>query len=63
MAAHARLDGAAIALTGVVSTPDGATTLRGSAGGPAVDGERLGVALADDLLAKGAKAVLDASRG
>jgi hypothetical protein len=28
-----------------------------------VDGQRLGVALADELLAKGAKAVLDASRG
>jgi hydroxymethylbilane synthase len=50
-------------LTGVVSSPDGVTVLRGSATGPAVDGERLGVALADDLLAKGAKAVLDASRG
>jgi hypothetical protein len=37
--------------------------LRASAGAPAVDGERLGVTLADDLLAKGAKAVLDASRG
>jgi hypothetical protein len=37
--------------------------LRASSGGPAVDGERLGAALADDLLAKGAKAVLDASHG
>jgi hydroxymethylbilane synthase len=63
VAAHARLDGASLALTGVVSSPDGATTLRGSAAGPAVAGERLGAALADDLLIKGAKAVLDASRG
>jgi len=46
----------------VVSSPDGMTTLRASAEGPAADGERVGVTLADDLLAKGAKALLDASR-
>ena len=63
VAAHARLDGPSLVLTGVVSSPDGATMLRASAEGSAVDGERLGVALADELLAKGAKAVLDASRG
>lgn len=62
VAAHARLDGTALVLTGVVSTPDGTTTLRATATGPAADGERLGVTLADDLLVKGAKAVLDASR-
>lgn len=62
VAAHARLDGVSLLLTGVVSSPDGATVLRGSRGGPAVDGERLGVALAEDLLAKGATAVLDAIR-
>jgi hydroxymethylbilane synthase len=63
VAAHARLDGPSLVLTGVVSSPDGGTMLRASAEGSAVDGERLGVALADDLLTKGAKAVLDASRG
>ena len=63
VAAHARLDGEALVLTGVVSSLDGATMLRASTGGPAAAGERLGVALADELLAKGAKAVLDASRG
>jgi len=63
VAAHARLDGEALVLTGVVSSPDGAIMLRASTGGPAAAGERLGVALADELLAKGAKAVLDASRG
>jgi hydroxymethylbilane synthase len=63
VAAHARLDGENVALTGIVSSPDGATMLRASGGGPATAGERLGVALADELLAKGAKAVLDASRG
>jgi hydroxymethylbilane synthase len=63
VAAHARLDGGTLVLTGVVSSPDGATALRASNRGPAGDGERLGVALADELMAKGAKAVLDASRG
>ena len=63
MAAHARLDGGTLVLTGVVSSLDGATALRASNRGPAGDGERLGVALADELMAKGAKAVLDASRG
>jgi hydroxymethylbilane synthase len=63
VAAHARLDGETLVLTGVVSSPDGATMLRASTGGPAAAGERLGVALADELLTQGAKAVLDASRG
>ena len=63
MAAYARLDGGTLELTGVVSSPDGVIALRASNRGPAVDGGRLGVALADELLAKGAKAVLDASRG
>ena len=63
VAAHARLDDGTLQVTGVVSSPDGATTLRATMDGPEADGERLGVAVADDLLAKGAKAVLDASRG
>lgn len=62
VAAYGRLDDATLVLTGVVSSPDGATMLRATIEGPAATGERLGVALADELLAKGAKAVLDASR-
>ena len=63
VAAYARLDGGTLELTGVVSSPDGVIALRARNRGPAVDGGRLGAALADELLAKGAKAVLDASRG
>jgi hydroxymethylbilane synthase len=63
VAAYARLDGEMLALTGVVSSSDGATMLRATIEGPAATGERLGVTLADELLAKGAKAILDASRG
>ena len=62
VAGHARLDGSALTLTGVVAGPDGARVLRARAGGPGREAERLGVALADELLAKGAKALLDASR-
>ncbi|MGH7413896.1 MAG: hydroxymethylbilane synthase [Candidatus Rokuibacteriota bacterium] len=61
VAAYARLDGAALMLTGVVASPDGTAVLRASAGGPAEAGERLGTSLADEILAKGAKALLHAS--
>jgi hydroxymethylbilane synthase len=63
MAGHARLDGTALTLTGVVASLDGRTVLRDRSVGPARDAERLGASLAEALLAKGAKALLDASRG
>jgi len=63
VAGHARTDGAALTLTGVVASLDGTTVLRAGATGPAREAERLGEALADELLAKGAKALLDASHG
>jgi hydroxymethylbilane synthase len=60
MAGHARTAGSVLTLTGVVTSLDGATTLRASASGPAPDAERLGRTVADELLAKGARALLDA---
>ncbi|HSL47753.1 MAG TPA: hydroxymethylbilane synthase [Candidatus Deferrimicrobiaceae bacterium] len=63
VAGHARPEGEALVLTGVVASPDGSTVLRASASGPASTGERLGVTVAEELLAKGAEALLDASRG
>ena len=63
VAAHARTEGEAVVLTGLVASPDGSTVLRASAAGPAAAGERLGVTVAEELLAKGAEALLDASRG
>jgi hydroxymethylbilane synthase len=63
VAGHARIDGSALTLTGVVASLDGTTVLRAGATGPSREAERLGVALADELLAKGAKALLDASHG
>jgi len=61
VAGHARIDGVALTVTGVVASLDGTTMLRAGATGPAREAERLGMALADELLAKGAKALLDAS--
>jgi hydroxymethylbilane synthase len=63
VAGHARIDGSVLTLTGVVASLDGTTMLRAGATGPSREAERLGVALADELLAKGAKALLDASHG
>lgn len=63
VAGHARSEGSALTLTGVVASLDGARTLRSRASGPSRDAEQLGRAVADELLAKGARALLDAGRG
>ena len=60
VAGHARHDGAALTLTGVVASLDGATVLRWQASGGPPEAERLGTAVAEELLARGAKALLDA---
>jgi hydroxymethylbilane synthase len=63
VAGHARHEGVALVLTGVVASLDGLTVLRSRASGGPVEAARLGTAVAEELLAKGAKALLDASRG
>jgi hydroxymethylbilane synthase len=60
VAGHARTDGHALTLTGVVTSLDGATMMRGSAAGSGSEAEGLGRAVADELLAKGARTLLDA---
>jgi hydroxymethylbilane synthase len=60
VAGHARLDGDAISIAGIVASADGVTVLTGEASGPAARAEALGERLADDLLARGARALLDA---
>lgn len=60
VAAHARLDGDAIAIAGLVASLDGATVLEGLVRGPGTQAASLGERLADDLLARGARALLDA---
>ena len=60
VAGHARLDGDAISIAGVVASPDGVTVLAGEVSGPGSQAEALGERLADDLIARGARALLDA---
>ena len=60
VAGHARLDGDAISIAGLVASADGVTVLTGEVSGPGSRAEALGERLADDLLARGARALLDA---
>jgi hydroxymethylbilane synthase len=62
VAAHATLASGRITLRGVVASWDGRQVARGEAGGPAAEGERLGAALAQDLLTRGGRAILEALR-
>jgi len=59
IAAHGRTEGDAIVLDGLVGRPDGSRLVRGSRTGTVSDPEALGVGLAEDLLARGAREILD----
>jgi hydroxymethylbilane synthase len=59
VAGHARLVGETISIAGLVASVDGATTLTGEVSGPGSQAEALGERLADDLLERGARALLD----
>ena len=63
VAGHARHEGSALTMTGIVASLDGMTVLRWQATGRPPEAEQLGASVARELLAKGAKALLDASRG
>jgi hydroxymethylbilane synthase len=54
MAGHARPDGGALRMSAVVASEDGRRVLRAAASAPAVEAERLGLELAETLLARGA---------
>ncbi len=58
IAAHAVLAGGTIRLDALVGRPDGSEIIRGHASGAARDAEAIGLAVAEDLLARGADAVL-----
>lgn len=58
VAGHAVLDGDQLELTGWVGMPDGSRVLRKSCAGPANAAGRLGSALAETLLAAGAREIL-----
>src|SRR5262245_46926056 len=63
VAGHARLDGEAITVTGLVASLDGSTVLRSSIGGLASSAESLGEKLAEELLARGARPLLEPGGG
>jgi len=59
VAGFAELDGATLRLRGLVGQPDGSAIIRGELSGRAADAAALGRGLAEDLLARGAKPILD----
>ncbi len=59
IAAYGRTNGNSVSLEGMVGRPDGSQIIRGSAQGSVADPEAIGVALAEQLLARGAKEILD----
>jgi hydroxymethylbilane synthase len=61
--AHATVEGARVHLIAIVASPDGAALIRGEADGDAVEAEAIGRRLGADLLARGAKEILDAVDG
>jgi len=58
IAGHAILDGDTLQLRGLVGDPEDGRVIRGEISGPAAEAQRLGTALADDLLSRGAAAIL-----
>jgi hydroxymethylbilane synthase len=56
---YAVLEGETLYLRGLVGDPDGSRVIRGEIRGPAAEAGRLGGELATDLLARGARAILD----
>jgi len=60
IAGHATLDGEILVMHGLVGAVDGSTIIRGRVAGAPQDAEALGLALAEDLLERGARQILDA---
>ncbi len=59
IAGYAMLDGGELWLRGLVGEPDGSQVVRGELRGAPTEGEALGRALAEDLLGRGARAILE----
>lgn len=60
IAGYAELSGECLRLRGLVGTPDGQTLVQGEMEGSASDPRALGIALAEDLLMRGADRILNA---
>ncbi|MGP2517933.1 hydroxymethylbilane synthase [Yersinia sp. 2545 StPb PI] len=55
---YAELEGNTLWLRGLVGAPDGSEIIRGERRGPAENAEQMGIELADELLSRGARAIL-----
>lgn len=62
-AAHARIVEGQLVLRGLVASPDGTQLVRGERRGMREQAEAVGIALAEDLLARGAREILEAVLG
>jgi len=58
--AHATLEGTTVRLTGLIASVDGRQLIKDTISGPVEQADRLGTTLAETLLARGGKALLDA---
>jgi len=59
VAGYSELDGDLLHLRGLVGRADGSDMVHGDISGPPADAASLGEQLAEDLLARGAKSILD----
>ncbi len=59
--AHAAVEGGRLRIVAVVASPDGAALVRGESEGPAAEAARIGRELGEDLLARGARQILEAA--
>lgn len=59
IASYAMLDGDTLHLQALVGEPDGSKIVQGDISGHRNEGEQLGIKLADDLLSRGAKEILE----
>jgi hydroxymethylbilane synthase len=60
IAGFAELEGGMLRLRGLVGAPDGQQMIRGEAAGPREQAREIGIALAEELLGKGADRILRA---
>jgi hydroxymethylbilane synthase len=63
IAGHARVEGGAVTLRALVASLDGGRIIRGERSAPLADARRMGEALAEELLAKGAGDILRECEG
>ena len=63
LAAHAQLEDGRLWIRGLVGAPDGSQVIRGERRGSASEASALGRDLADELLRRGARAILDSHAG